>query len=124
MAEALELGPGDRVLEIGTGSGYAAAVLGRVAGEVCTDRAPLRRSPTRPAAGWPPLGYDNIYVLHGDGTLGWPSRPVRRDRRRRRRPAVPQALRRAARGSAVGWSSPSAPDRGPQHLVRVTARRR
>ena len=36
MAEAAELGPGDRVLEIGTGSGYGAAVLSRVAGEVWT----------------------------------------------------------------------------------------
>src|SRR6185503_8513655 len=36
MAEALELQPGDKVLEIGAGSGYAAAVLGRVAGEVWT----------------------------------------------------------------------------------------
>ena len=40
MTEALALGPDDRVLEVGTGSGYAAAVLAEIAGEVYTDRAP------------------------------------------------------------------------------------
>lgn len=70
MAAALELGPADRVLEVGTGSGYAAAVLGTIAGEVFTVErhvllADLAR--TRLAA----LGYANVRVRHGDGSLGW-----------------------------------------------------
>lgn len=71
MAEALELKPADRVLEIGAGSGYAAAVLSRVAREVYTverhgSLAGLARERLRR------LGYGNVQVLHGDGTLGWP----------------------------------------------------
>lgn len=70
MAELLRLKPGDRVLEIGTGSGYAAAVLSRVAKEVYSverhgELAELARTRFRT------LHYDNIHVLHGDGTLGW-----------------------------------------------------
>ncbi len=69
--EALELGPGDRVLEIGTGSGYAAAVLSRVANRVWTvERLPeLAREAARRLA---ELGYDNVEVVCADGTLGWP----------------------------------------------------
>jgi protein-L-isoaspartate(D-aspartate) O-methyltransferase len=71
MAEALELEPADRVLEIGAGSGYAAAVLSRIAREVYTverheSLAGLARERLRR------LGYGNVQVLHGDGTLGWP----------------------------------------------------
>ncbi|MEZ4743852.1 MAG: protein-L-isoaspartate(D-aspartate) O-methyltransferase [Bdellovibrionota bacterium] len=70
MAEALELGPNDRVLEIGAGSGYAAAVLSRIAREVFTVEriAELaKKSRTRLKR----LGYDNVYLLHSDGTRGW-----------------------------------------------------
>jgi len=71
MTEALELTPQARVLEIGTGSGYAAAVLSRIAAEVYTverHQALARQALDR----FQSLGYDNIHVLHGDGTLGWP----------------------------------------------------
>jgi protein-L-isoaspartate(D-aspartate) O-methyltransferase len=70
MAAALELGPGDRVLEIGTGSGYAAAVLSRMAGEVYTveRHEELARVASRRLRD---LAFDNVSVLHGDGTLGW-----------------------------------------------------
>jgi len=71
MAEALKLGPEDRVLEIGTGSGYAAAVLGEVAGEVYTverHRLLAEQAESRLES----LGYHNVHVLCGDGTLGWP----------------------------------------------------
>ena len=69
MAEALRLTPRDRVLEIGAGSGYAAAVLSRVAAEVyamerCAVLAELARRRIRE------LGYYNVHILHGDGTLG------------------------------------------------------
>lgn len=72
MAEALELQPHERVLEIGTGSGYAAAVLGRIAAQVYTieRHAELAEAATRRLAR---LGYDNVHVMHGDGTLGWPT---------------------------------------------------
>jgi protein-L-isoaspartate(D-aspartate) O-methyltransferase len=71
MAEALEIGPDDRVLEVGAGSGYAAAVLSRIAREVyAIERhaalAELARERMRR------LGYTNVHIIHGDGTLGWP----------------------------------------------------
>ena len=71
MAEALELQPGDTVLEVGTGSGYAAAVLSRCAREVWTieRHAGLCLRAERRLR---ELGYDNVKVRHGDGTLGWP----------------------------------------------------
>src|SRR6056297_1238279 len=71
MAEALALQPGDRVLEVGAGSGYAAAVLSRVVANVYAieyheELAELARSRAVK------LGYDNLEVMHGDGTRGWP----------------------------------------------------
>src|SRR5438067_10089890 len=71
MAEALELEGGERVLEVGTGSGYAAAVLARIAGEVYTiERHPsLARSAEATLAR---LGFNNVRVIEGDGTRGWP----------------------------------------------------
>ena len=73
MAEAADVGPVDRVLEIGAGSGYAAAVLGELAGRVFTIErhatlADLARARLRQ------LGYDNVEVRTGDGTVGWPER--------------------------------------------------
>jgi len=70
MVEALQLKPTDRVLEVGTGSGYAAAILSRIAQEVFTieryqslaDSASIRLKES---------GYKNIRVRCGDGTLGW-----------------------------------------------------
>lgn len=71
MIEAAAIAPGDKVLEIGAGSGYAAAVLSRMAGQVFAierhnaltgaARARLRK-----------LGYGNIRLRTGDGTKGWP----------------------------------------------------
>ena len=71
MTEALHLGPTDSVLEVGTGSGYAAAVLSRVAQQVYTierHRSLAHQAESRLHK----LGYDNVRVLCGDGTLGWP----------------------------------------------------
>ncbi len=71
MASLLNLAPSDRVLEIGTGSGYAAAVLSRIASEVYTvERRQELINYARNCLDR--LGYDNIHLHHGDGTLGWP----------------------------------------------------
>ena len=71
MAAALELKMGDRVLEIGTGSGYAAAIIAELAGEVYTiERHQVLADIARQRL--EELGYGKIRVLCGDGTLGWP----------------------------------------------------
>ena len=71
MTEALELEGGERVLEVGTGSGYAAAVLSRIADEVYTieRHTNLARNAEKILR---QLGYDNVHVIAGDGTKGWP----------------------------------------------------
>ncbi len=71
MTEALALRGGEKVLEIGTGSGYAAAVLSEIASNVYTVEriGPLAEKSASLLAD---LGYDNVHVLHGDGTKGWP----------------------------------------------------
>ena len=71
MVEALELRPQDRVLEIGTGSGYAAAVLAEMTAEVYTieRHERLARTATERLRR---DGYANVQVRHGDGTLDWP----------------------------------------------------
>ena len=71
MTEALSLSSGDRVLEVGTGSGYQAAVLARIVGEVFTvERLPeLARSAGELLS---ELGAVNVKMLVGDGSLGWP----------------------------------------------------
>ena len=71
MTNAADVKPGDRVLDIGTGSGYAAAVAAEIADDVYTierHRALADRARERFGA----MGYHNIYARHGDGTLGWP----------------------------------------------------
>ncbi len=71
MVQALQLKPEDTVLDIGTGSGYAAAVLSRIARKVYT--VERHKSLVKSAeAIFGKMGYDNIEVLHGDGTMGWP----------------------------------------------------
>jgi len=71
MTDLAKLGPRARVLEVGTGSGYQAAVLAEVAGEVYTIEilAPLAR---RAEATLGRLGYGAVHVRHGDGYRGWP----------------------------------------------------
>lgn len=71
MIEALALSPEDRVLEVGTGSAYGAAVLSRMVREVYTieRHKELAEAAERRLA---QLGYTNVHILCGDGTLGWP----------------------------------------------------
>lgn len=71
MAELARLQPDDRVLDIGTGSGYAAAILAEIAARVFSiervaDLAELARQRLIR------LDYDNVEIRVGDGTLGWP----------------------------------------------------
>jgi protein-L-isoaspartate(D-aspartate) O-methyltransferase len=71
MTHLLKPEPGDVMLEVGTGSGYQAAVLSRLVGHVYSIEiveALARRSARR----LDELGYDNVTVRHGDGYAGWP----------------------------------------------------
>jgi protein-L-isoaspartate(D-aspartate) O-methyltransferase len=70
MAEAAELEPGDRVLEVGAGSGYAAAIFSRLAGHVfAVERHASLTEAAR--ARCRALGYHNITLKTGDGSIGW-----------------------------------------------------
>ena len=73
MTEALALKATDRVLEIGTGSGYQAAVLAEIVAEVFTIeiREPLAKESGRLLKD---LGYENTHVRHADGYFGWPEK--------------------------------------------------
>ena len=73
MIELSEVKPGDKVLEVGAGSGYAAAVLGRIADKIYAierheELANQARSRLKR------LGYDNVEIVCGDGTKGLPDR--------------------------------------------------
>jgi len=71
MVEALELRPSDRVLEVGTGTGYEAAILAELAGEVWTiERHQELASEAQEILAR--LGCTNVHVVHGDGSLGLP----------------------------------------------------
>jgi protein-L-isoaspartate(D-aspartate) O-methyltransferase len=71
MTDLVEVGPRSRVLEVGTGSGYQAAVLAEAAGEIHTIEIvePLAR---RAGETLERLGYGRVHVRHGDGYRGWP----------------------------------------------------
>lgn len=71
MSEALDLSGNERVLEIGTGSGYQTAILAELAGEVYSIE---RHAELSRAAGerLSALGYQNVRLHIGDGSLGWP----------------------------------------------------
>ncbi len=73
MTEQLEVAPHMRVLEIGTGSGYQAAVLARLAAEVYTveRHLPLLEKARKRFA---ECGFRNIFTRHGDGFEGWPEK--------------------------------------------------
>ena len=71
MIEAAGIKPGDRVLEVFAGSGYAAAVMSQVADQVIA----IERKPELVAVATERLkrlGYENVTILEGDGTRGWP----------------------------------------------------
>lgn len=119
MADALQLTGDDRVLEIGAGSGYGAAVLSRLAREVHTieRHAPLAEQARRRLR---ELGYANVHVHVGDGTLGYPAHAPYdaicvTAAAERLPPALAEQL--ADGGRIV---APLGPLRGGQRLVRLT----
>jgi protein-L-isoaspartate(D-aspartate) O-methyltransferase len=121
MIEALGLAGGERVLEVGTGSGYAAAVLGRVAAEVWTverHASLARRAAERLAA----LGVRNVHVAEADGIRGWPERsPYDAIVVAAGATRVPEALvEQLAEGGRLVL--PLGPDAESQRLVRLTRR--
>jgi len=71
MTELLKLGPEDKVLEIGTGSGYQTALLAGLAGSVYSIER-LRALSTRARAVLRRIGCENVHLRVGDGTAGWP----------------------------------------------------
>ncbi len=118
MIDSLQLRPGCRVLEVGTGSGYAAAVMGEIAGEVYSieRHASLARSATERLKR---DGYTNVRVKHGDGTIGWSEyAPFDAIVVSAGGPRVPDALKAQL---AVGGRlvMPVGEDVGLQRLVRV-----
>jgi protein-L-isoaspartate(D-aspartate) O-methyltransferase len=71
MIEAACIGPGDRVLEVGAGSGYAAALMGRLAAQViAVERKPELAAAARERLSR--LGFANVRIVEGDGSCGWP----------------------------------------------------
>lgn len=119
MAEALMLKGGEKVLEIGAGSGYAAAVLSEIVANVYTVErlGPLAE---KAAATLSELGYDNVQVLHGDGTKGWPEHaPYDAIVVAAGGPQVPESLKEQLKigGRLV---IPVGTDQRTQELVRVT----
>ncbi len=73
MTDLLELRPKHRVLEVGTGSGYQAAVLAELADTVCSIEV-IPKLATRAAAVLAAEGYGRVALRTGDGALGWPER--------------------------------------------------
>ena len=119
MVEALCLIGGETVLEIGTGSGYAAAVLAEIAAQVYSiERIDQLGQKARTTL--MENGYDNVQVIQGDGTLGWPEQaPYDAIVVTAGGPEVPESLKHQLKtgGRLV---IPVGRDRHNQELIRVT----
>jgi protein-L-isoaspartate(D-aspartate) O-methyltransferase len=119
MAQALLLKGGEKVLEVGAGSGYAAAVLSEIAGDVYTVER-LGSLAEQAATRLADLGYANVHVLPGDGTRGWPEHaPYDAIVVAAGGPRVPDSLKDQLKigGRLV---IPVGADQRTQELVRVT----
>jgi protein-L-isoaspartate(D-aspartate) O-methyltransferase len=119
MTEQLRLRPEHRVLEVGTGSGYQAAVLSRLVREVVSIeryRTLAEKARERLRA----LGYDNVEVVVGDGFAGVPEKaPYDRIIITAAAPEVPQALIDQLADGGV-MLLPLGPQDGPQNIVKLT----
>jgi protein-L-isoaspartate(D-aspartate) O-methyltransferase len=123
MIEAMELKGGEKVLEIGAGSGYAAAVMAEIAGEVfAIERiGPLAE---QAASNLAAAGYRDVRVKQADGTLGWHEEaPFDAILVSAGAPSVPEALKtQLAEGGRLVL--PVGAARTIQKLVRITRRDR
>lgn len=118
MAQALQLTGRERVLEVGTGSGYAAAIFGQLAHEVDTVER-IEELAQNAAARLARLGVVNVHVHCGDGTLGWSAgAPYDAIAVAASAPAAPQSLLRQL---AIGGRMvlPVGPH-NDQHLAKIT----
>ena len=121
MVEALALKGGENVLEIGAGSGYAAAVLAELAGEVYTIER-IDQLAEKAASALMDQGYDNVHVLHADGTRGWDEHaPFDAILVSAGAPSVPESLKAQL---AVGGRLvvPVGTNVTAQELIRITRR--
>ena len=118
MIEAAGLEPGDRALDVGTGSGYAAAVMAEIADEVFTieRHAALAEDAGRRLKA---LGFDNVALRIGDGSEGWPQKaPFDAIVVAAGAPAVPAALK--AQLAVGGHLVIPVGQQGAQRLTRIT----
>lgn len=121
MVEALNLQAGDKVLEIGAGSGYAAAVLAEIAGTVYAIER-IDELARNAAKSLKSQGYENVHVLHADGTRGWAEHaPFDAILVSAGAPVVPEDLKSqlAAGGRMV---VPVGDTKHTQELIRITHR--
>jgi protein-L-isoaspartate(D-aspartate) O-methyltransferase len=119
MTEQLKVEPQHRVLEVGSGSGYQAAVLSRLAREVVSIER-YRTLADSARARLASLGYDNVEVRHGDGLAGVPERaPYDRIIVTAAAETIPQALVDQLADDGV-MMLPLGPHSAPQQLVKVS----
>jgi protein-L-isoaspartate(D-aspartate) O-methyltransferase len=119
MAEQLALRPHHRVLEVGTGSGYQAAMLSRLAREVVSIER-YRTLADQARARLAALGFDNVEVVVGDGFAGVPGKaPFDRILVTAAAETVPQTLTDQLADDGV-MLLPLGPQHGSQHIIKVT----
>lgn len=119
MVEALTLRGGEKVLEIGAGSGYAAAVVAEIASQVFTIER-VGQLAEKAAVNLAKAGYDNVHVRHADGTEGWREEaPFDAILVSAGAPDIPKSLMRQLK---VGGRMviPVGADQRSQELIRVT----
>lgn len=121
MIEALGLKGGEKVLEIGGGSGYAAAVLAEIASQVYTVER-IEELAEKAAQSLSQEGYDNVTVISGDGTTGWEEvAPFDAILVSAGAPSIPESLKHQL---AIGGRMvvPVGTHKNVQELVRITRR--
>jgi protein-L-isoaspartate(D-aspartate) O-methyltransferase len=120
MLAALHLKPGDRVLEIGAGSGYASALASRIVAQVdAVERHPRLAELARERLAR--LGYDNVAVHCGDGSAGWPAgAPYDAIMVAAAGPRIPDALREQLGAGARLVMPVDDAGFGAQRLVQLT----